>query len=181
MTKTRRVTNVIAGVLMILCALVMAVDADNVYPLVVAIFGISLLISSVRSLIYYISMARYMVGGRTVLYTAVITLDVGLFTLTLTDVPLYCVVLYLAGIHCFAGFVDILRAMESKRLQAPSWKLNFSSGMINIILAGLCLAFIGVVEVAVFVYCAGLFYSGLMRIVQGFRRKKILYGSEPAV
>lgn len=181
MTKTRRVTNVIAGVLMILGALFLALDADEVYPLIITILGISLLIASLRGLIYYISMARHMVGGRSVLYTAVIMLDVGLFTLTLTNVPLYCVVLYLAGIHCFAGFVDILRAMESRRLQAPSWKLNFSSGMINIILAGLCLVFIGVVEVAVYVYCAGLFYSGLTRIIQGFRRKKILYGNDPAV
>lgn len=181
MTKARRVSNFITGLFMIIGALLIAIAADRVYPLIIAIFGISLLLAGARSLVYYCSMARHMVGGRTVLYRAIIILDMGVFTLALTDVPLYCVVIYLAVIHGFAGFVDIMRAVESKRLQAPSWKLNLSTGVINIILAALCVVFIGVVEVAVLVYAAGLAYSGAVRMIQSFRRAKILYGDAPAV
>ena len=121
-------------------------------------------------------MARLMVGGRAALYRAVIILDMGLFTLSLTDVPLYCVVIYLAGLHGFSGVIDILRAAEARRLQAPSWRLDLSRGIINVIIALLCLAFIGTVQVAVTVYAAGLAYAGLIRIIQAFRRKSVTYG-----
>ena len=181
MTKARRVSNIFTGLIMIAAAFFLAVDADSTYPAIILIFGISLLISSVRSLVYYFTMARHMVGGRRVLYRAIIILDMGLFTLSLTDVPLFCVVLYLAGIHAFSGVIDILRAGESRRLQAPSWKLRFSAGLINIIMACLCLVFIGVVEVAVLVYCIGLAYAGVVRIIQAFRRAKTIYGDAPAV
>ena len=181
MTYARRVSNFFAGLFMIAAAFFLAVDADKAYPAVIFIFGISLLIASIRSLVYYFSMARHMVGGRTVLYRAIIMLDLGLFTLDLTDVPLYCVVLYLAGIHIFAAFVDIMRSVESRRLRAPSWRMSFFSGLVNILLGVLSLIFIGNVAMAVLIYSLGLAYAGMVRIVQAFRRKKTLYGDMPAV
>ena len=111
MTKTRRIVNIIAGLFMILVAFLLAVDAKQTYPAMIFILGITTLISSIQSLVYYISMARHMVGGRTILYRSIIMLDLSLFTLSLTDVPLYCIVLYLAGIHIFAAFVDIMRSI----------------------------------------------------------------------
>ena len=142
---------------------------------------ITTLIASIRSLVYYISMARHMVGGRTILYRAIIMLDLSLFTLSLTDVPLYCIVLYLAGIHIFAAFVDIMRCIESMRLRAPSWRMSLISGVVNLFLGVLCIVFIENVTVAVGIYSLGLAYSGMIRIIQAFRKNKTLYGNAPAV
>ena len=181
MTKTRRIVNIVAGLFMILVAFLLAVDANQTYPTVIFILGITTLISSIQSMVYYISMARHMVGGRTILYRSIIMLDLSLFTLSLTDVPLYCIVLYLAGIHIFAAFVDIMRSIESMRLRAPSWRLSFISGLVNLILGVLCIVFIENVTVAVGIYSLGLAYSGMTRIIQAFRKNKTLYGNAPAV
>ena len=181
MTKTRRIGNIIVGLSMILIAFLLAVDANRTYPAVIFILGITTLISSIQSLVYYISMARHMVGGRTILYRAIIMLDFSLFTLSLADVPLYCIVLYLAGIHIFAAFVDIMRSIESMRLQAPSWRMSFVSGLVNLCMGALCIVFIENVAMAVVIYSLGLAYSGMTRIIQAFRKNRTLYGDAPAV
>ena len=181
MTKARRIGNIITGLIMVAAAFFLAVDADKTYPAVILILGFSLLIASIRSLVYYISMARHMVGGRIILYRAIIMLDVALFTLSLTDVPLYCIVLYLAWIHIFAAFVDIMRADESRRLKAPSWRMTFVIGLVNLCMGVLCIVFIENVAMAVVIYSLGLAYSGMTRIIQAFRKNRTLYGDAPAV
>lgn len=175
MTKARRVWKIFIGLFLVAFGLSMMVDPDSVYWVIVLILGASLIIEGIRSFVYYISMAKHMVGGRSALYRAVIVFDLGIFTLSLTSVPLIFVVLYLAGIHGFNGIIDILRAIEAKRLQASSWKMNLIHGIINAILAGLCLAFIGTVEVAVEIYAVGLVYSGIISIIQAFRKTAVVY------
>jgi len=175
MTKARRVWKAFTGVFLVLFGLSMMVDPDSVYWAIVLILGFSLLLGGIRSFVYYITMAKHMVGGRAALYRAVIIFDLGIFTLSLTDLPLIFVVLYLAGIHGFNGIIDILHAVEAKRLQAGSWKMNLTHGIINAILAGLCLAFIGTVEVAVEIYAVGLVYSGVISIIQAFRKTAAVY------
>ena len=175
MTKARRVGNILIGLIMLALGFLMALDPQEVYPVIILILGLTLLFSGLRSLIYYFTMAKHMVGGRAVLYRAVIVIDIGLFTLSLTKIPLLFVVLYLAAMHGFAGFVDIMSAREAKKLRAGSWKLNLSHGIINVIMAVLCLIFLGTEAVAVEIYALGLMYSGLIRIIQAFRRTAVVY------
>lgn len=175
MTKARRVGTVFVGLFLVLFGLSMMIEPNRVYWAIVLILGFTMLITGIRSLVYYLSMAKHMVGGRVALYRAIIILDLGLFTLSLTNVPIIFVVLYLAGIHGFSGAIDIMRAMEAKRLQAASWKMNLVHGIVNVVMAGLCLAFIGTVEVAVEIYAAGLVYSGIIRIIQAFRKTTVVY------
>ena len=175
MTKMRRVGSVFAGLIMILFSGLTAISAAHAYKLILLVLSYSLILRGIRLLIYYCSMARYMVGGRNVLYRSVILMDIGLFSLSITDIPLVFLVLYLAGMHGFAGIIDIMRALESKREQAPSWKLNLSYGIVNTALACLCLIFLKQTEVAVMIYSAGLLYSGVGRIIQAFRKTAVVY------
>ena len=175
MTKARRVGNILTGLFIFLLGAALAVDPWHAYKVVILILGISLLVTGIRSLMYYFTMARHMVGGQTVLYRAVIVLDIGLFSLSLTNIPFVFVILYLAAIHGFSGFVDIMRAQEARRLQAGSWKLNFSHGLINVIMAVLCLVFLGTPFVAVEIYAIGLLYTGVIRIIQAFRKTPVVY------
>ena len=175
MTKTRRVGNVLTGLFILALGCLLALYPWYAYKAVILILGITLFFSGIRSLVYYFTMARHMVGGQTVLYRAVIVLDIGLFSLSLTNIPFVFVILYLAAIHGFSGFVDIMRAQEARRLQAGSWKLNFSHGLINVIMAALCLIFLGTPFVAVEIYAIGLVYSGVIRIIQAFRKTPVVY------
>ena len=82
---------------------------------------------------------------------------------------------YLIAVHAFSGFVDVTRALEAKRLSAPSWKLNFSTGVVNIILAVLCIVFLRLESIAVYIYSAGLIWSAIARIITSFRKTAVVY------
>lgn len=159
---------------MLLFGFSMAIEAEQVYKILVVFLGVTLCISGIRSMVYYISMARHMVGGISILYRSVIVFDIGLFTLSIANIPLIFVVLYLAGIHGFSGFIDIMRAVEGKRMQAHC-KLSLSQGIINIVIAILCLIFLKTTWVAMLFYGTGLMYSGVVRIIQAFRRTAVVY------
>jgi uncharacterized membrane protein HdeD (DUF308 family) len=117
------------------------------------------------------------VGGRMLLYLGIIMFDFGVFTLSLNDEPLVIVVLYLIAFYAFAGLIDILRAFEAKKQEAP-WKSKLFLGIIEVAVAGLSLYF-GLVlrspDDVVIVYGCGLLVSGIMRIVNSFRRTAIVY------
>ena len=71
----------------------------------------------------------------------------------------------------------MMKAVEDKKLQAPSWKMSFTYGLGNLILAVAAFAclihdFAGLV---LYIYCAGLAYSGIMKIASSFRKTAIIY------
>ncbi|MBQ3321573.1 MAG: DUF308 domain-containing protein [Firmicutes bacterium] len=174
MTKARRIGHVLTGLIMVIFGTAMAIMPSEVYGVIILSLGLTLMLSGIRSLVYYFTMAKHMVGGLAVLYRGVIVFDIGLFTLSLVDVPLIFIMLYLAGLHGFSGFIDIMRAIESKKMNA-SWKLNISHGIINVLIALLCLVFLKTVWVATLCYSLGLIYSGIIRIIQAFRRTTVVY------
>ena len=175
MGKFERVRNVLIGILTIVVSLVMLLLEPEISFLIAAIIlSFSLLGMGIRLLIYYFAMARHMVGGKIQLYVGLIVLDFGIFTMTLTDVPHLYLILYLLGTHAFGGVIDILRALEAKR-NGSSWKLKTSQGAVNLIVAILCLFSLGSTKLLVVLYCLGLFYSAVIRIISAFRKTAIVY------
>ena len=174
MTKIQRVKEVLFGLVMILVGLFFMITPNESYPFITSLLCLGMILRGVRLLLFYFRMARYMVDGRSMLYQAVIMIDLGLFTGALTQVPLMYVMLYLIAIHMFTGAIDILRAMESRRY-GSSWKLTFSSGVINVLLAIVCLIFIKMTMIAVMIYAVGMIYAGVMRIITAFRRTAMVY------
>jgi hypothetical protein len=69
-----------------------------------------------------------MVGGKSILYTALIILDLAFFSFALNDIPKFYLMLYLVGTHAFDGAIKILRGMEAKKLESPSWKFTVVTG-----------------------------------------------------
>ena len=55
------------------------------YQLAALIISVSFTISGLRTLIYYFTMSRFMVGGKRILFRGLILLDLGLFTSTFVD------------------------------------------------------------------------------------------------
>ena len=140
-----------------------------------SILSLSLFVYGIKTLIYYITMTRHMVGGRIMLYLAVVVLDLGMFTMMLTNIPKMYIALYLVVVYAFSGAIDILRALEAKKYQAPSWRFSLISGIINVVIAILCIVFIGSTNMIVYLYSAGLIYSAIARIITAFRKTAIVY------
>ena len=163
---------------MIALSALMVVDAEFGFQVVCIIICCGMLFLGIKSLYYYQTMARHMVGGRMQLYRGIVLLDLGLFTFSLNTIPKAYVILYLMGIHAFAGVVDILRARESKMMDNPAWKNSLIYGVGNLAMAVLCLVF-GFLwknaDAVVYTYAAGLVYSGIARIANAFRKTAVVY------
>ena len=175
MGKLGRIRNVFIGILMLLLSLIMLLlKPEDAFLIAAIILSLALLITGIRLLVFYFTMARHMVGGKIQLYVGLIVLDFGIFTMTLTKIPHLYLILYLLGTHAFGGVINILRALEAKRNGAP-WKLKLSQGVVNLIVAVLCMFSLESTKLLVILYCLGLIYSALVRIISAFRRTSIVY------
>ena len=87
MNSIQRIKKFLSGLGMLLGSLILAAKPEDGYYIIAFLLSISLLLSGVRNLIYYFNMARNMVGGKTILYRALILTDLGLFTITSITIP----------------------------------------------------------------------------------------------
>ncbi len=170
MTRFQRIKSLIHGVGVMAAGVAMVLYPNDTYVFVILFLSLGLLISGIDRLIYYFTMARYMVGGRTILYRGIVFLDFALFTMSLSDVPKIYILMYLAMVHAFSGLVDILRAVEAKGYSAKNWRLKLFHGILNVCVAISCFVFLKNPKTAVLVYGVGLVYSGFLRLVSAFRK-----------
>lgn len=175
MTNIQRIKEIIAALLTIGLAILMIMSPAEGYMVILAILSFVLIVRGFREIVYYFAMTRYMVGGRTTLYTGIILLDFGIMAGSLTDVPHYYILLYLIGIHAFSGVIEVVRALEVKGVGAGSWKLKLSHGIVDITITLVCILFMKQLNVAVIIYSAGLIYSSLLRIISACRKTKLVF------
>ena len=175
MSMLQRVQNVLAGLLMIAGSVVMILFPDDGCAVIAWSLSILMILAGIRSFFYYFTMARHMVGGEMLLYTGAIVFDFGMLTNAVSDSPKLFVIFYLLLIHAFSGLVDILRGLEAKRLEAPSWRLATIRGIINLLTIVFCVIFVRSTQVLVGIYCLGLIYSACTRIYSAFRKTAMVY------
>ena len=177
MSRFRRFSSVMTGLIMILAAVLIFIF-DNAYSLIILVLGLYMTFSGISYIVYYLRMARHMVGGKIMLVIGTIFLAFGLFTLNLSDEPLIYLILYLLGFHAFTGLVSLLRAMEARHYDSPSWKLTFTTGIVNILVA-IAAPVWGIIfkspSVLIAIFCLGLVYAGVIRIITAFRKTEIVY------
>lgn len=164
-----------AGIGMLLAMLVLLIIGDDGVSLIVFILAVSLILRGLRSLIYYLSMARFMVGGLAALLSGVFLIDLGILSLSLADEAQMFIFLYLAGWNAFSGLVSLLRAREAFLNKGRSWIMNALYGIVNIGILISCFIFWNSPATLASLYCAGLGYSGILRIINAFRRTEIVY------
>ncbi len=175
MSKLQKINSVVTGALMLAFSIMLFVARKDGYYFIVGVISTMMVIGAVGMLWYYFRLARFMVGGRYVLYQGVIFLDLGLFTFSLTDVPLIYIILYLIVINAVAGAIDMGLAINARRTGSPSWKLKFSAGFVELGMAALCLLKIHSTDMVVIIYAIGVAYAGLVRIVSAFRNTETVY------
>ena len=150
----------------------------NGYGVIILVLCVSMVAYGIKSLTNYFTMSRHMVGGNMMLFIGILAIDAGLFTVTLSNIPHIFVILYLIGGNIFEGVIGILRAFEEKRMEAPSWQLKLGTGIISIVLSAAAFVLGAIVrsaDIMVYVYCAGLFYSAIVRIASSFRKTAVVY------
>lgn len=174
MGKAKRIGNFITGLLLIGAGVFFILFPEEGYQEITSLLGIVFLVRGIHVLIYFFTMARHMVGGRMVFYLGLILFDLGLFTISISDVPRVYVMLYLFVIRLITGIVDILRATEAKRMGSV-WIRKMFHGVVNILLAVYCIVFIRDLNTVVFVFSIGLIYSGYVTLITSLRKTAIVY------
>ncbi len=178
MNYFQRIRKIIAGMLFIFAGIILILFAEYGYMFILLALGLYLLVYGIRMMLYYFTMARLMVGGKTILYKGIILLDLAMFTLSLSSLRPTYLILYLVGIYAAYGVIDILRSFEAKKIESPEWKFKFISGLLNLLVAISAVVF-GLVmrssDIPVYIYCVGLIWSGVSRIISAFRRTAVVY------
>ncbi len=178
MGKFARISRIISGLLMIILGIVMAVIPEDGYVYVIIILSVSVVALGIKQLVYYFTMARFMVGGKEMLFIGIIALDFGMLTLSFSTVPKIFLVMYLIVVRAFSGVIDIMRGTEERSFDSPHWKITVSYGVVNLAVALLALIsglFIRSTRFLVYIYSVGLIYSGISRVVSAFRKTAVIY------
>ncbi len=178
MSYFQRLRSAFSGLLILLYVVILLLLPEQGYALAVLLLSISLLIKGVRKLIYYFTLARHMVGGKSVLYHALIMIDLSIFTIHVASMTSLTILIYLLGIYVFSGAVDILRALEARKYGTHFWKLKLINGIIGVAFA-LVLFVIGISSHSTILmligYCITLVYSAVLKILSAFRKTAIVY------
>lgn len=173
MTIWQKLKNVLSAVLMILIGIVMLLFGEKAYMVIISVFSLTLEIMGLRMLVFYFSMARYMVGGRNILFRGILFLDFGIFTGSLVWVPKGYILMYLAGTLAFSGVVNLIGANEARIIQC-SWKFKTFQGIVKILFAISCLIFMRS-EVRVVDICAiGFIFSAITSVANTFRHQQVI-------
>lgn len=175
MSKTRRVFNIIAAIFMIQSALILMLVPDIAFRLISMFVGLILVYYGARYLIYYLTHAQHMIGGKWLFLVGLIMFDMGVFATTLYNQAQAILIVYVVAAHLVAAGLNIVRAVGNKRDNNPGWKIDLAQGIGNIAQVVLCLVFINYVEIPVFIYCAGVIYSAVLLIIQSCKKTAIVY------
>ncbi|MBP3895477.1 MAG: DUF308 domain-containing protein [Mogibacterium sp.] len=177
MTSGQRISNIIGGLLIAFFGVVIILSPGSGVRIISIIISFTLLGLGIRNLWFYFTMARHMVGGKNSLYTGVILLDLAIFAFTIT-ISKYFVMLYLLCVYASSGAIDIMLALDARKIESGSWKLKLITGIGNILIAILATVFGFVFKddyALTFIYGMGLLYSGILRIINALRKTAIVY------
>lgn len=106
-----------------------------------------------RSDKYFFSMGTHMVGGKVILYRALI------------------IIIY----YLFAGIIIIFRAYESRKAEAGFWKWKLMHGIVKVAVAIMCIIYNNSEDVMLYLLCFGLIISAVMRIGMALKKTAIIY------
>ena len=149
-------------------------DSGNMV-IILGILELGLFIRGIYTMIYYFTMARYMVGGIYIFYKGMFFLDAGLFTMFIDDFPKQYVVIYLVVTIGFSGLATMLHALEIRRMHSGKWRYQFALGLAGLVTAVASIWFGHNMLLMTRVYSIWVINLGLHRIASAFRRTAVVY------
>ena len=175
MSKTKRVWTIIGAVFTIQTALFLMLMPEIAFLLIAAFVGLWLTFHGLKYLIYYMTHAQHMVGGKWFLLLGLLMFDMGVFATVLCDQVQMIMIIYVVAAHFIASILNFARAYSNKGDGNPGWRIDLAQGIGNVMQVVLCLVFINYVEVPVFIYCSGVIYSAILKIITACKKTAIVY------
>lgn len=175
MTKTKRVFTIIGAFLAIQGSLILMLVPNYALEIIAVGLGFTLVFYGLKYLLYYLTHAQHMVGGKWFLLIGLILLDVGIFAGTVYDKAKVLTILYIAGAHLIGAGLNIVRAVGNRKDNNRGWKTDMAQGIGNIILVLLCIIFMHDVVIPVYIYCISAIYTAILMLISAFKKTAIVY------
>jgi len=167
----RRFINIIIGLLLVISSLLIFIEPELGLYIALFFFTAVIFIFSIRTIVYYIRLARHMVGGQIILFIGIFTFCVAAYAVNIQNAPVKTISVIMIVMFTFTGVIDLLRAREAKRGGAGSWKFSMASAIVEIILAVACQVFHAAnTDVTGIIFGIALLYSGVSRIISALRK-----------
>ena len=162
----------VISALILLGAIVLVLFPEDAIEIIASALMIMLLVIGVHYMIFYATLARFMVGGRMIFYIGLIVLDLAIFSGTLLSKSDRYILLYLIGMNAFYGVVQLLHALQDKKFASKEWKFKFLNAMINLLTSLCCIIFIRSGNIVVYIFAAGLVHTALTNLVSVLRNEE---------
>ena len=175
MSKFDRIKNIIIGIAVIVISVYMFAVPSTGYNMATLILGVVLLINGIKQFIYFFSMGIHMIGGKMILYRALITMDLSFFILSIRGIGQRYMMVYFIIYYLFAGIIIIFIAYESRKAEAGFWKWKLMLGIVKVTVAIMCIIYNNSEDVMLYLLCFGLIISAVMRIGMALKKTAIIY------
>ena len=175
MSKTRRILTVFFSLVAIYGSLMLMFFPDIAFDALAFGVGITLVYYGVRYLLYYLTHAQHMVGGKWFLLIGLIMFDMGVFAVAVYDKAQMITLIYVISAHFIAAVLGLIRTIGDKKDNNPSWKLHLAQSIAGFIQVILCVIFIRSVMIPVCLYCIYTIYTSVLMIISAFRKTAIVY------
>ena len=150
MSTLQRIEYSLAGLVRVLFGIFMIYKPFESYVPIARILVAVLVLMGLRNLLYYVLMARHMVGGKMILFIGMLFMDFGIFSYSLVERPKLFLISYLMRRDCMQGILHMLIMAAAIRYASSVRRL-------------------------VILFCAGIIYSGIVHIVSALRSTAIVY------
>ena len=175
MSKGRRVLTVVVALLGILGAVILMTIPDYAYEVLELGISLTLVYNGVRYIIYYITNAQHMVGGKWFLLIGIIMFDMGVFATAIYDRTQKITLIYIICAQLVAAVLSLIRAAGDMKDKNLSWKFHLAQGIGSSIQVILCLIFINSAMIPLYLYCIYAIYTAILMIISAFKKTAIVY------
>ena len=175
MSKVRRVLTILASLCCILGAVSLMLIPDIAYEVLALGIGLTLVYYGVRYIIYYLTNAQHMVGGKWFLLIGIIMFDMGVFATAIYDRAQKLTLIYIICAQLVAAVLGLIRAAGDKKDNNPSWKLHLAQSIGSFVQVILCVIFINSSMIPLYLYCIYSIYTAILMIISAFKKTAIVY------
>ena len=175
MSKARRVWTIIGAVTAIQGAVFLMFMPIIAFEAIAMGVGMMLTFYGIKYLLYYLTHAQHMVGGKWFLLIGLILFDMGIFATALYNQAQAIAIIYVVGAHLVGAVLNYIRAFGNKKDNNPGWKIDLAQGIGNTVQIVLCLVFINSVIIPVYCYCVYAIYTGILMIISACKKTAIVY------
>ena len=160
MSTLQRIEYSLAGLVRVLFGIFMIYKPFESYVPIARILVAVLVLMGLRNLLYYVLMARHMVGGKMILFIGMLFMDFGIFSYSLVERPKLFLISYLIVSHFFWGSLNIIKAVVEKEI-TPTWRRDCMQGILHMLIMAAAIRYASSVRRLVILFCAGIIYSEL--------------------